>query len=330
MMRKNNLEDIQEIFLNRVKSALPASTSLAAELSDLLDISMDSAYRRIRGETPLSLKESYILAERFNISLAGITSDSIDVVRFGYAQLSPDIESMERYLTRLLENVRMIGKVEGSKIMYCSQDVPIFYNLSLPHLAQFKIFYWLRSIMNESTVANQKLGPDTIPSHLMEMCKAISAEYNQIDSQELWTASTLYSTLRQVQYYWESGLFESPEIGHAIVGDIRLLLDKIEEMASRGWKNPMDQKGKYELYVSEIELTTNCALANMAGQKAVFLGHHTFNMLETSHESYTIQTQKWFENMMGKATLISSVGEKYRYQFFQQARKKINELEASF
>ena len=43
--------ELQTRFLDAIKQMLPASTSLVSEISDLLEVSNDSAYRRIRGET---------------------------------------------------------------------------------------------------------------------------------------------------------------------------------------------------------------------------------------------------------------------------------------
>lgn len=288
---------------------------------------MDSAYRRIRGETPISLSEAYTLAEAFHITFNGLTEESAGIVQFGYTPLYPKKESMEGYLTRLLQNLRMISKQPDAKVTYCSQDIPIFHNIRLEELGKFKLFYWMRSIINVEEFLSQKFSKDVIPSHLLQLCRDIYAEYEKISSIELWSESTINSTLRQVQYYWESGLFERDEDFMGVIENLRTLIHQIEESASSGKKTSASDSASYELYISEIELTTNCALVELEEQNAVFLGHHTFNMLETTHSVYTEQTQQWFKNMVGKATLVSTVGEKYRYQFFHGVHRKINELE---
>ncbi len=322
-------KSVQAGFLAQIKSILPESTSLAQELSERLDISMDSAYRRIRGETPLTLDEAYTLARSHHISLGGLSEDAKGVVQFGYSPLSPEIRSMENYLQRVIENLRKISSDPNAKIFYCSQDIPIFHNVSIGRVADFKMFYWLRSIMNNEEMLHQKFSDDVIPENLIELGKQILIEYQKIHSSELWSRSTILSTLRQIQYYWESGLFDTTDDALAVTSDIRKLMERIEKYAALGRKSQDPQAGNYEVYISEIELTTNCALVEIQGMNAVFLGHHTFNMLETTHNGYAEQTKGWFKNMMSKATLISSVGEKYRYQFFQDAYKNIEQLEES-
>ena len=64
-----NQEDIQIRLIRLIRDQLPAHVSLVDEIADLLEISTDSAYRRIRGEKPLSLHELQKLAGTYQISL---------------------------------------------------------------------------------------------------------------------------------------------------------------------------------------------------------------------------------------------------------------------
>ena len=61
--------DLQKLFFNHVRSKLPGHLSFVEEVADTLDISTDSAYRRIRGEKPISLEEIQKVCEKFQISL---------------------------------------------------------------------------------------------------------------------------------------------------------------------------------------------------------------------------------------------------------------------
>ena len=59
----------QQIFFQHIKTVLPAHLSLADEVAEVLNISNDSAYRRIRGEKPIALEEIKKLCIYFKISL---------------------------------------------------------------------------------------------------------------------------------------------------------------------------------------------------------------------------------------------------------------------
>ena len=57
-----------ELF-NIIKNSLQSHVSLADEMADLLNLSHDSVYRRIRGEKPVSLAELKMLCQHYHIRL---------------------------------------------------------------------------------------------------------------------------------------------------------------------------------------------------------------------------------------------------------------------
>ena len=65
-MESNNS---QLLFFQHIKAILPDHISFVDEIADLLSISNDSAYRRIRGEKHISLEEMQKLASHYKISI---------------------------------------------------------------------------------------------------------------------------------------------------------------------------------------------------------------------------------------------------------------------
>ena len=62
-------ESAQQLFFKHIKSLLPPHLSLVDTVAEVLAVSNDSAYRRIRGETQISFEEIKKLCEKFKISL---------------------------------------------------------------------------------------------------------------------------------------------------------------------------------------------------------------------------------------------------------------------
>ena len=60
--------NVQKKFFRELKVKLPSNLSLVNVVADELSISIDSAYRRIRCESDLSLKEFDILSSKYAIS----------------------------------------------------------------------------------------------------------------------------------------------------------------------------------------------------------------------------------------------------------------------
>ena len=78
----NSPFDPQIQFFQRLKSAIPAHASLVDEVAETLDLSIDSAYRRLRGEKLLDLEELSKLSRKFNISLDNLFSLNSNSILF--------------------------------------------------------------------------------------------------------------------------------------------------------------------------------------------------------------------------------------------------------
>ena len=74
--------NVQKRFFQELKTKLPSNLSLANVVAEELNISIDSAYRRIRSESDLSLQEFDILSSKYSISTDTVLSNSKGSVQF--------------------------------------------------------------------------------------------------------------------------------------------------------------------------------------------------------------------------------------------------------
>ena len=334
---------LQSQFLRGVEDIIPATTSLVSELSDVLEISTDSAYRRMRGETLLTIDEITHLCEHFHISFDAFSKVKTGTVTFTFSPIESKAEHFAQYLDNLLKDLTLIASAKESSIVYACQDIPVFHHYNYPELANFKIFYWMRTIMNLSDLNRVKYDGDFQFTELLEVGKKIYDTYSKIPSVEVWTESTIKSTLKQIGFYWESGVFDSKDVALRVCASLSKEIDDLQQMAEVSSKRTeelavsLESAGKqedikdsenknYKLYVSDIELTNNCVLVNIGATQAVHIGHFSFSTMSTKNETYCKKTESWLNNIIKKSTLISGVSEKQRFQFFQNVNKGIDDL----
>ena len=98
---------VQQIFFQHVKSNLAAHLSLVDEVADLLNISNDSAYRRIRGEKPLSFEELKIICAHYRISLDQLFHLNNNSFLFSGPLAIRTILDIEIYLEHLLNQTEL-------------------------------------------------------------------------------------------------------------------------------------------------------------------------------------------------------------------------------
>ena len=94
------MENLQQSFFQTIKNSLPAHLSLVDEVATILNISNDSAYRRIRNEKSISFEEIKILAAHFKISVDHILNLQTDTGSFSGRYITPENFDFSTYLEK--------------------------------------------------------------------------------------------------------------------------------------------------------------------------------------------------------------------------------------
>lgn len=320
-MEKNKVTEKQLEFLNRIKDLIPTNTSIVSELSDLLDISTDSMYRRLRGETSLTFDEVVTLCNHFNISFDSFINFGSGHVTFKYTLMEKGKDSFKKYLISIRNDLKVVRASNQKLLTYACEDIPIFHNISSRKIASFKMLYWMKAILNLPELEHVKYDPSLVSEDLVKLGEEIYNLYCEIPSIEIWTDTTITSTVKQIELFWASGAFNSKEDTIGVIEALRETIKKIQKQAEIGSKVVNDNmneefENNYSLYLSELEVTNNCVLVKHGDSKTVYLGHFSFNTMNTTHATYCQETEDWLNNIIRKSTLISKVAEKNRYQFF--------------
>lgn len=104
--------ELQKRFFNQLKSRLPQHMSMVDEIAELLNISNDSSYRRIRGEKAITLEEIQKLCNHFKLSLDQLLSIDTDTTLF-YGQWADYRNfNFETYLADMLRQLQQINRFD--------------------------------------------------------------------------------------------------------------------------------------------------------------------------------------------------------------------------
>src|ERR1700758_1703583 len=114
---------VQQIFFQHVKSNLAAHLSLVDEVAELLNISNDSAYRRIRGEKPLSFEELKSLCAHYKISLDQLFHLNNNSFLFSGPLTNNQNFGIELYLEHLLQQANYFNSFENRELHYMGKDL---------------------------------------------------------------------------------------------------------------------------------------------------------------------------------------------------------------
>lgn len=316
-------------FFDWLKSKVPSNVNLAAEMGQLFSISLDSAYRRLSGKVDLTLDEAHALVRHFSLSLVEFDDRQRNYVQFQYQVIGSDLASFYAFISGFVAQVKGISRFENRRIFYAAEDIPLFHIYALPRLTAFKFFYWRKTILSDESLTQMRFHCPPEPDELVNLAKQSSADYALIESTEVWTEETISSTLKQIQFYWEAGLFQAKEDALLVLEDLKQMLWNIQRQCDLGLKigpNGTLTQTRFDLYISDLMIGNNCVYVEMNEKRTSFLGYNTFHFMNTGSESFNQRNQIWMENLISKSTLVSRTAEKLRNQFFKKLNQKTEEI----
>lgn len=321
--------NMQQALFQQIKEKIPPHLSLVDEISDLLEISEDSVYRRIRGEKSLSLEELQKISTNFNISLDSLFNIKSQNVVFSQRNLNSSDFNFEQYLNSILEDLKRVQAYKYKEIIYFAKEVPIFHYFHFPALATFKIFVWLKTIFQFPEYEDKKFSLESIPENYIKIGLQIADVYKRIPSKEVWNEETINSILQQLDFYLESGYLENKEDVFLVLDDLENFIKHLHNQAKYGFNfnygdEPIGEENSYMLYYNGVIMGDNTVQIKTDDFKLTYITYNVISLLITTDPVFNSQIEESLKVLMNKSTLISIASEKERNKFFNKLYAKIN------
>lgn len=320
----------QQLFFNHIKSKLPQHISFVDEIAELLNISNDSAYRRIRGDKPIGLDEIQTLCNKYQVSLDQLLQIQTNTVIFSGNKIDPATFNLNHYLQDVLRQLTLINQLPGAQFYYYNKDIPIFHFMQFPELCAFKFFFWKRTVIGYPEMHKQQFNGHEDDKELNEAAEKIIQLYTQVPGVEIWNEESVHVTIRQLEFYRQSNVFANKHVLLKVYIQLEELLNHMELQAEAGKKfvynkQPAANAGNFDIYINECLIGDNTIYIKGDDRQMTFLNHNGLNFMGTQDKIFCDYTYKNLQNIIKKSTHISVVGEKERSMFFNTLREKIYE-----
>ena len=145
----------QEFLFQRIKELLPIHVSMVDRVAEVLYLSPDSAYRRIRCETPLVLDEVKQLCDHFHLSLDQLLNVKAGATIFQNTRIDFKKYNYEQYLRGILKDLQELDSFFDVEVIYLSKDIPFFHNFYFQPLIAFRYFFWMKTMVLDPGFADR-------------------------------------------------------------------------------------------------------------------------------------------------------------------------------
>jgi plasmid maintenance system antidote protein VapI len=320
----------QEFLFQRIKELLPQNETLVDAIAEVLHVSTDSAYRRIRNETPLVLEEAKQLCEYFHLSLDQILNIKSGSTLFQTVHINRNHYSFENYLSDIITQLKYFSKFSEKEIIYLTKDVTLFANCISQPLFAFRYFFWMKSIIQHPGFSTLGFSTKLLTPKIAALGDELLKLYNIVPSTEIWNTECVNSTIFQIEYCKEAGLFSSASDIAVIYDSLAETMDHLKQQVEFAVKflpgeNPSVKKNNLRFFYNRVVLGDNTILVIADNIKTLFLNYDVLNYMATADEVFCNETHNELENLMKRSTLISGTSEKQRNIFFSILLGKVED-----
>jgi hypothetical protein len=320
----------QQFLFQRIKELVPPDASLVDAVADILHVSSDSAYRRIRCETPLVLDEAKELCCYFKISLDQVLNIERGSTLFENVRIDLRHYNYEKYISDLIRKVNYVESFRQKEIIYLTKDMPLFHGFYFKPLIAFRYFFWMKTILQHPDFQNRKFEMDCVSAETENTCRELAMCYHKIPSIEIWNTESINSAILQIEFYRDSGYFSGVEDIRTVYKSLEESIIHLRNQVEYGIKfmpgeNPETKKNNFKFFYNRIILGDNTVLIDTDQGKTVYLNYDVLNYMSTMDEKFCNDTFSDLQNMMKKSTLISQTSEKQRNIFFGIILNKIRD-----
>jgi hypothetical protein len=310
----------QENLFRKIRTILPPHVSMVDEISEILQISSDSAYRRIRCDKILLLDEFLLLCRHFKISVDDLLQSGSGLICFQSNSLDEKSLDFENYLQAIREDLYRLSKQNNPHIYLIFNELNLFQMLMMPTVAAFKIFFWSKSHFGLESYRDQLYSSGHLTKTVLGLIQDVENLYFEIPTTELFTLEALASILKQLDFYHDAGFFSDPDDVRVVCTDLSRLLTHIKQQAELGYKfknDPAFQEGSYNLYFNDLVIVDNTVVVSSDQTKVSYITCNSVNLLISDNQKFYDNNMRWAKNLISKSTLISGAAERERNRCFK-------------
>ncbi|WP_435264239.1 hypothetical protein [Tenacibaculum sp. nBUS_03] len=312
---------------NIIRKKLPPNVLFTEEIADVLDISYDASYRRIKGKTSLALEEALILAKHFKVSLNelyGLQSEnSLFIDKKSYDNT---IDGLVQFYKEYSYHTESFTKSQETSIIYSAKDIPLYHFKTDNLYWKFRIYVHLNFLYSDADnkIEFKNFKPCT---SIFEKVNKFRSNFLKANITDIWEDTTINSSLYQIFYFFKIKLIEKEE-ALLLCDEITCMIQEIEKSATQGFLNPNKEK-KFNLYYSKLLNLNHTIFFKTKGRKSVLIPYSSLSHMKIENESISNEIDIHLKKQMQFAKKISGdSGEVDRKIFVTTMYEKIAQLKS--
>ncbi|NDV96681.1 hypothetical protein D0T84_17430 [Dysgonomonas sp. 521] len=319
-----NYEALYTNFLEEIVHKIPQKTRLVNILADILCISKEAVYRRLRGEMQFSFQEAMIISRELHIPLDTLETNNshaskpfkLNLIEY-INPAESDFALMEE-MTEIMKSFKNIAEPEVGEITNILPQ-PLYVNYE--NIFRFYLFKWNYQTNNSIKATPYK---DII---VLDKLKKTQGEYvkwaKRINTEYVFDPLLFQYLVTNIKYFYYVGLI-SHEDAQLIKQDLLKILDDIDAMSRTGIIKESGKK--INIYISDVNVDTNYIYVATPDYHLTIIKVFLLNGIASTDTKTFEEVKRWMQSFKRQSRLITVSGEKERRSFLKEQHDLIDSL----
>ncbi|RHR80951.1 hypothetical protein DWW52_04880 [Odoribacter sp. AF15-53] len=307
-----------------MREITPKEGNLANILMDILCMSKEAIYRRLRGEVAFTFSEVAIIASQLGISLDKIIGNSMSSGAMFDLNVLHSLEPVDNYseiLARYQKLFRYVKADSTSEVITASNTLPYTFYAPYEHLSKFRICRWL--YQNERLRTPTSLSGIVLSEKLMKIQKELIEDLRTVKRTCFILDENVFgSFVKEIKYFAELGLVSTSDVAN-MKKELLQLLHELEVLSEKG---SFHNGNLLSIYLSNVNFEATYTYVEKVGFQICFLRVYSINSMDSRDGKICNYQKKWIHSLKRHSTLISQSGEIQRMMFFNEQRKIVDML----
>jgi len=321
---RNELDDLNEIIVNTVLKNIPKNIKPVFYLMELLKISRESVYRRLRKDIPFSVDELTKLASTLNFSLDEIIEGSNKERIFfdlGLQKSGSSGDSFSEMLQLYSVYINNLSQSKNSNIFLALNCIFPLYTVCFQNIFKFQYLKWIVGTQEDFKNTFSNL---TIPEELSVLRKKVSEEIKMLcDSTFILTPNICLSIIKDIQYYYQRKLISKDDL-EILKKELLQFINAAENVAKTGRFE--GGNSQMDFYISIPYINSNTVYFEYDDVSEVHYWIYPNSPIMVKNSTVSNIHKQWLLSLKKSSTLITQSNEILQVDFFDTQRKLIGKL----
>ncbi len=318
-------KDINKRLLSRILELIPEHISTVTYLTDFLEISQGSVYRRLKGEIPFSFEEIHRLSEDLGFSVDELFDfKKKDRIFFDTKNDIPFDPSSAFIATveNLYSDINFLSANKHSLSIHAQNRVPLILAFFYKNLFRFFYYKWTHQLAN--TPLNYRFMDVVLPPDLIKLRDKILSHEGRIATHIFILNREVYlNIIKEIQYYYKRKLISDDEL-KLLRYDLIQIIKDTEEFSYRG----IDRFGDpISIYLSAFNIESNSVYTHSGGHSLSYFYPYTINPMIIRNVEVCSVHKKWLESLKKYSVLITQSNEELMSEFFSHQFEYIDNMD---